>query len=49
MWGERHELRYDPVSRVGHRRQRIPEPDGVGTIVVATGGTTDIPVAERRR
>lgn len=24
----------------------MPEPDGVGTIVVATGGTSDIPVAE---
>ena len=43
--GERHELRYDPVSRVGIAGE-IPEPDGVGTIVVATGGTTDIPVAE---
>ncbi len=25
---------------------RIPVPDGIGTIVVATGGTSDIPVAE---
>ena len=24
----------------------LPEPDGIGTIVVATGGTSDIPVAE---
>ncbi len=24
----------------------IPEPDGIGTVVVATGGTSDIPVAE---
>ena len=24
----------------------IPEPDGLGTIVVATGGTSDVPVAE---
>jgi NCAIR mutase (PurE)-related protein len=24
----------------------MPEPDGVGTIVVATGGTSDMPVAE---
>ena len=24
----------------------IPEPDGIGTIVVATGGTSDLPVAE---
>lgn len=40
-----HELRYDPVSRVGIAGE-MPEPDGAGTIVVATGGTTDIPVAE---
>lgn len=40
-----HELKYDPVSRVGIAGE-MPEPDGVGTIVVATGGTTDIPVAE---
>ena len=25
---------------------RIPEPDGLGTVVVATGGTSDVPVAE---
>lgn len=37
---------------VYHERARIgiigtmPEPDGLGTIVVATGGTSDIPVAE---
>ena len=24
----------------------LPEPDGIGTVVVATGGTSDIPVAE---
>ena len=36
---------YDPVSRLGILGQ-IPEPDGVGTIVVATGGTSDMPVAE---
>jgi hypothetical protein len=24
----------------------MPKPDGIGTIVVATGGTTDLPVAE---
>lgn len=36
---------YDSVSRtavVGN----IPEPDGAGTILVATGGTSDLPVAE---
>ena len=25
---------------------KLPEPDGAGTVVVATGGTSDIPVAE---
>ena len=24
----------------------LPEPDGIGRIVIATGGTSDIPVAE---
>lgn len=43
--GERFELVYDEVSRVG-RIGDMPEPDGVGTVMVATGGTTDIPVAE---
>ena len=40
-----YELNYDPRSRVGIIGT-LPEPDGKGTIVVATGGTTDIPVAE---
>lgn len=43
--GEHHALVYDPLSKVG-RIGDMPESDGVGTIVVATGGTTDIPVAE---
>lgn len=43
--GEHHALVYDPLSKVG-RIGDMPEPDGVGTIVVATGGTTDIPAAE---
>ena len=43
--GEHHALVYDPLSKVG-RIGDMPEPDGVGAIVVATGGTTDIPVAE---
>lgn len=43
--GEHHALVYDPLSKVG-RIGDMPEQDGVGTIVVATGGTTDIPVAE---
>ncbi len=38
-------LRYDPVSRLGILGD-FPSPDGIGTIVVATGGTSDIPVAE---
>lgn len=38
-------LRYDPLSRVGIIGDQ-PEPDGAGTIVVATGGTSDLPVAE---
>lgn len=38
-------LLYDPMSRVGIVGS-IPQPDGIGTIVVATGGTSDIPVAE---
>ena len=36
---------YDPLSRVGIVGE-LPEPDGIGNIVVATGGTSDIPVAE---
>lgn len=35
---------YDELSRVGIVGE-IPEPDGNGKIVVATGGTSDIPVA----
>ena len=37
-------LRYDPLSRVGIVGE-LPAPRG-GTIVVATGGTSDMPVAE---
>lgn len=43
--GKELELNYDPVSRVGIVGE-MPEKDGKGTILVATGGTTDIPVAE---
>lgn len=42
---EKLELRYDESSRVGIIGS-MPEADGKGTILVATGGTTDIPVAE---
>lgn len=39
------EMKYDALSRVGIIGE-FPEPDGIGRIVVATGGTSDIPVAE---
>lgn len=38
-------MRYDACSRIGIVGD-IPKPDGLGKIVVATGGTSDIPVAE---
>ena len=38
-------LDYHPDARMGVVGQ-FPEPDGLGRIVVATGGTSDIPVAE---
>jgi NCAIR mutase (PurE)-related protein len=38
-------LRYDSVSQVGIVG-KLPAPDGLGKIVVATGGTSDMPVAE---
>ena len=43
--GERLPLHYDEVSRAGIVGE-IPEPDGFGKIVIATGGTSDMPVAE---
>ena len=43
--GREHELKYFADSRVGVAGD-FPEPDGLGTVVVATGGTSDIPVAE---
>ena len=42
---ERLPLQYDEVSCVGIVGE-IPEPDGCGKIVIATGGTSDMPVAE---
>lgn len=39
------EIFYDPLSKVGIIGEK-PVPDGLGKIVVATGGTSDIPVAE---
>lgn len=38
-------LRYFEMGRVGVVGE-MPEPDGSGTVVVATGGTSDMPVAE---
>lgn len=43
--GRGHELEYFPDARVGIIGG-FPEPDGLGSVVVATGGTSDIPVAE---
>lgn len=40
-----HELTYYEEARIGIVGE-IPKPDGIGKIVVATGGTSDIPVAE---
>ncbi len=39
------ELKYDPNAKTGVIG-KYPEPNGKGSIVVATGGTSDIPVAE---
>lgn len=38
-------IRYDSVSKIAYTGQKF-EADGLGKIVVATGGTSDIPVAE---
>lgn len=43
--GKTHNLDYHKNARVGIVGQ-MPEPTGLGNIVVATGGTSDIPVAE---
>lgn len=40
-----HEIQYNEMARVGIVGQ-IPSVDGIGKIVVATGGTSDMPVAE---
>ncbi len=39
------QLQYDELSKVGIVGT-LPEANGIGTIVVATGGTSDMPVAE---
>lgn len=38
-------LNYHPQARIGIIGT-VPNPDGIGKIVIATGGTSDIPVAE---
>jgi len=38
-------LHYHQIARIGIIGE-MPEPDGIGKIVVATGGTSDMPVAE---
>ena len=38
-------IKYDPLSQTAILGD-IPKPDGLGTIIVATGGTSDVPVAE---
>ena len=38
-------MTYDPLSRTGVVGEK-PRPDGKGKIVIATGGTSDLPVAE---
>ena len=43
--GRGYGLKYFADARVGVVGD-FPEPDGLGTVVVATGGTSDIPVAE---
>lgn len=43
--GRRLDLHYDPRSRIG-RVGPLPAAGGIGTIVVLTAGTSDIPVAE---
>ena len=40
-----HKMTYHEQARIGIIGS-IPKPDGIGKIVVATGGTSDIPVAE---
>ena len=41
----RHPIRYDETARIGMLGD-LPQPDGIGSIVVASGGTSDLPVAE---
>ncbi len=41
----KHEMDYDAEARAGVIGQ-YPEPDGIGTVLIVTGGTSDIPVAK---
>jgi len=43
--GSVHELDYHKDAGIGIAG-KMPSPDGIGNVVVATGGTSDIPVAE---
>ena len=43
--GRNHQLDYHPDAKIGIIGP-MPSPNGIGKIVVATGGTSDIPVAE---
>ena len=43
--GNKINMTYDELSRIAYTGSK-PEPDGIGDIVIATGGTSDIPVAE---
>ena len=42
---ERISFSYNKAGRIAYTG-KLPEPDGIGRIVIATGGTSDIPVAE---
>ena len=41
----KHDIHYYEDARIGILGA-LPKPDGIGRVVVATGGTSDIPVAE---
>ena len=41
----KHSMTYHPQARIGIIGE-FPKPDGIGKIIIATGGTSDIPVAE---
>ena len=43
--GKDFDIQYHEIARVGVIGD-VPDPDGIGKIVVATGGTSDMPVAE---